>query len=140
VAGYRLGLIKEMVPGVSKVAHVLNGRNPGNIESKATVVDAAAKLGLTVLSVPVNGPDDLDRAFVRIVAEKAGALSVNADGMLVAHRRRLADLAAKHRLPAFYALREHAEAGGLLAYSADWVDLVQRSATCLGRSLVGTLA
>ena len=57
--------------------------------------------------------------------ERAGALLVLSDSMLIVQRERIADLAAKNRLPAVYGLRLHAEAGGLMAYGANLLDLVR---------------
>ena len=85
----------------------------------------AATLGLKGQLLPVRGADDFDSAFASMMKENAGALVVGADGMLVAHRVQLAELAARHRIPAMYSFRAHAEAGGLIVYSADWAALTR---------------
>jgi ABC-type uncharacterized transport system substrate-binding protein len=69
--------------------------------------------------------------------EHVGALMVLPDSMFVAQRTRLAELATKHRLPAMYGLRLHAEAGGLMAYSANMHDSARRVASFVDRILKG---
>jgi putative ABC transport system substrate-binding protein len=68
---------------------------------------------------------------------RAGALLVVADTLFFLHRTRIADLAAKARLPAMYGSREHVEVGGLLAYAADYADLYRRGATYVDKILKG---
>jgi putative ABC transport system substrate-binding protein len=69
--------------------------------------------------------------------ERAGALFVAGDGVTLAHRTRLAELAVQHRIPAMYGFRDHAEAGGLMVYSANWTALLQRSALYVDKILKG---
>src|SRR6185503_15732634 len=76
----------------------------------------------------------------RMAKQRIGGLLVGADGMLLAQRARLAELALKHRLPAMYSSRAHAEAGGLMAYSADWDALRRRAAVFIDRILRGAKA
>jgi len=137
LTGYRVGLIKETLPGISRVAYLSNRTNPGNVGSVAEVTRAAQKDGLVVLSFPVSGPEDFESAFARLMKERVGAVWVAPDGLLSAHRIRLAGLAAKHRVPSFYALREHVEAGGLMSYSPAWSALVRRAAVYIDKILRG---
>ncbi len=84
------------------------------------------------------GPDEIDHAFAAITRERARALLVLADATFFFHRARLADLAAKRRLPSVYGVREHAEAGGLMAYTPNRPDIYRRAATYVDKILKGT--
>jgi putative ABC transport system substrate-binding protein len=87
--------------------------------------------------VEVRGPDEFDRAFATMTRERAEALIVLPSAMLDNERRRLVDLAARHRLPAMYQAREIVELGGLMAYGASIPDLIRRSATHVDKILKG---
>jgi putative ABC transport system substrate-binding protein len=84
-----------------------------------------------------QGPEEFDSAFAAMTRERAGALYVVGDPMLSQHRRRLAGLAAKSRLPAVYELKDHAEAGGLMAYGPSILDMYRRAATYVDKILKG---
>jgi putative tryptophan/tyrosine transport system substrate-binding protein len=85
----------------------------------------------------VDGPDEFDRALGAIVADRAGAALVATSPMFLGHRRQLAELALRHRLPLMFAFREYAEAGGLMAYGPSYVELFQRAAGYVDRILRG---
>ena len=84
-----------------------------------------------------RGPNEFDGAFAAMAKERVGALLVVADSMFLLHRTRLADLAAKSRLPAAYGTRESVEAGGLMSYGASLSDLYRRAATYVNKILKG---
>jgi putative ABC transport system substrate-binding protein len=133
----RLGLITEVIPRGSRVAYMWNPANPGNVSAWEQTKKAALVMGVIVQPAPVPGADQLDGIFARLARERIGGLLVGADGMLVAQRTRLAELALKHRIPAMYSFREHAEAGGLMVYSADWDALRRRAAVLVNKILKG---
>jgi putative ABC transport system substrate-binding protein len=133
----RLGLIKEVIPHGSRVAYMWNPANPGNVSAWEQTKTVARVMGVMVQPVPVPGAAELDSAFARMTTKHIGGLLVAADGMLLAQRTRLAELALKHRIPAIYSFRAHAEAGGLMVYSADWNALRRRSAVFVDRILKG---
>jgi putative ABC transport system substrate-binding protein len=85
----------------------------------------------------VRGPDEFDGAFAAMTKERVGALLVAADAMFIFHRTRLADLAARSRLPAAYGTRAEVEAGGLMSYGPSVRDLFRRSATYVDKILKG---
>ena len=134
----RLSLIKEVVPRISRVAYMWNPTNPGNVSASQEFTKVAATLHLKAQLLPVKGADEFDTAFASMMKENADGLLVGADGMLVAHRAQLAELAVRHRIPAMYSYRVHAEAGGLMVYSADWVALNRSVAAYVDKILRGT--
>jgi hypothetical protein len=96
----RLELLREMVPGLSRVAVLWNAANPFRaLDLKVTQAGARA-LGVTLQSLAVRGPDDFDRAFEAVSREGAHALITLEDPLTFLHRTRIVGLAAKHRLPA----------------------------------------
>jgi putative ABC transport system substrate-binding protein len=92
---------------------------------------------VTVLSFPVRGAGDIDRAFAAMRKDGAGGLIVLGDPLIANHRLRIVDLAAKNRLPAIFTTRENVDAGGLMSYGANLVELWRRAATYVDRILKG---
>ena len=133
----RMELLKEVAPKVSRVALLWNPANPGGAPQLREAEVAARALGVRLQPLDVRGPTDFDRAFAAMARERAGALLVLVDLMLVSQREGIADLTAKSRLPAVYGLREHAEAGGLMAYGANRLDSYRRAATYVDKILKG---
>ena len=93
--------------------------------------------GLRLQLVEARGPEELDSAFVAMTAGRADALFVPADIIFVRHTKQMADLAAKHRLPAMFGFREHVEAGGLMSYAASFPVMFRRAATYVDKILKG---
>jgi putative ABC transport system substrate-binding protein len=134
----RLGLIKEIMPNASRVAYVVNPTNPGNVSAAEEIGKVASTVGLVVQPVPVRGPEDFDRTLAELLKDRrVDAALVGIDGMLVAHRARLAELAAKHRIPFMYSMREYAEAGGLIVYTADYSAVYRSVAVFIDKVLRG---
>jgi len=134
----QLALLKETVPGASPVAVLWNPANPVWQAAALKQTDAAARaLGLRVQLVEARGPDELDGAFAAMTRERAGALFVPADIIFVRHAQRMADLAAKHHLPAMFGFREHVEAGGLMSYAASFAVMFRRAAAFVDKLLKG---
>ena len=98
---------------------------------------AAQVLGMTLQSVEIRGPDDFDAAFSAMTRERAEALTTFSDLLIVVHRRRIADLAAKSRRPAVYASREVVDAGGLMSYGSSNSEMFRRAAVYVGKILKG---
>jgi putative ABC transport system substrate-binding protein len=137
IVGKELELLKEVVPKVSRVAVLGNPGNPsyGPMLREAQV--AGRSLGVQLQVLEARGPNEFDRAFAAMVKQRAGALLVFADAAYIFDRTPLAQLAAKSRLPAIYGLREHVDAGGLLAYGPNLSDLFRRAATYVDKILKG---
>jgi ABC-type uncharacterized transport system substrate-binding protein len=136
----RLELLKEALPSVSRVAALWHRGAYAERTTSAMVQEteaAARTLGVHLQLVDVRGPDEFERAFSTMTSARADALLVFPSAMLFNERRRLVDLAARHRLPAMYQLREFVELGGLMAYGASITDLIRRSATHVDKILKG---
>jgi putative ABC transport system substrate-binding protein len=137
LAGKRLQLLLEVVPKISRLAVLLDETNPGNVFSARGTQAAARSKGVHLQSLGVRDPSELERAFSAMKEGRAGALIVESSSMLFPWATRLADLALKNRLPTVFAQREYAEAGGLMAYAADFSDLFRRAATFVDKILKG---
>jgi ABC-type uncharacterized transport system substrate-binding protein len=137
LVGKQFEVLKETVPKVSRVALLRNPANPAS-ELQLREAEAAARaLGMRLQTLEARGPDDIDRAFAAMTRERASALVVLTDSIFTNQRRQIADLAAERRLPAVYGHIEHAEAGGLLAFSANLLDLERRAAIYVDKILKG---
>jgi putative tryptophan/tyrosine transport system substrate-binding protein len=137
ISGKGLELLKETVPKIRRVAILSNPANPAHSLEVREVNVAARSLGVQLQLLEARGPNDFDGAFAAMAKERVGALLVVADSMFFLHRSRLADLAARSRLPAAYGLRENVEAGGLMSYGPSQRDLFRRSATYVDKILKG---
>jgi putative ABC transport system substrate-binding protein len=133
----RLELLREAVPRAVRIA-ALAGRDTGP-RMKRETQKAAAALGVQVFTVEVRGTE-YERAFATIVAERADALAVLPSPTLNVDRRRIIELAARHRLPAIYEWSGHAEEGGLMTYGANARDLFRRVAIFVDRIFKGAEA
>jgi len=133
----RLELLKEVVPTASRIAVLLNPANPTNPLQLREIQATAPALGVTLLSLEVKGPDDIEHAFTAMKKERTGALIVFGDPTIVTHRRRIAELAVKSRLPAIYASRASMDAGGLMSYGTNFDDLYRRAAIYVDKILRG---
>ena len=136
ITAKRLELLKEVSPRVTRVA-VLWGPYPFSARLLREVESASRTLGLTLHEIEVQQPIELDGAFARMTAWRAEALFVLPHPMFLAQRARLAELAAKHRLPSTYHLKEFVEVGGLMSYAPDVTDMSRRAAGYVDKILKG---
>ena len=138
VVGKSLGLFKQTVPKVSPMAVLWNPNNvvyQGQMLRETEVT--AQTLGIQLQMFGARGPDEFDRTFAAIASARAASLLVLPDPVFSAHTARIADFADKSRLPAMYGLREHAAAGGLMAYGPNYADLYRRAASYVDKILKG---
>jgi putative tryptophan/tyrosine transport system substrate-binding protein len=136
-SGKWLELLREAVPTASRVGALWNPVNPASKHYVTVLRDAAQKLGVMLQPHMVSDPDQLDRAFTTLVAERAGAVVVVVDPLTVRYRDRIVGLALKNRLPAMYGFREFVDAGGLMAYGVNMPDLCRRAAVYVDKILKG---
>ncbi len=137
LGGKRLELLKELLPGLSRVAVLWNAANPYAANVFRETERAAQTLGIEVQSLEVRGPDDFDTAFDAATAKHPEGLITVEDPLTVSNRQRIVDFAAASRLPAVHGVREFTQAGGLIAYGANLVDLARRAATYVDKILRG---
>jgi putative ABC transport system substrate-binding protein len=140
IGGKHLELLKEAVPNVSRVAVLMHPEHPGHPAVVKAVEAAARAARLPIQVVRAGTAHELDTAFSAMARGKADGRVVLSDALFFAHRKRLAEIAAKNRLPAIYGNTEHAEAGGLMAYSANFEDAAQRAASHVDRIVKGAKA
>jgi putative ABC transport system substrate-binding protein len=135
LAGKRLELLKEMAPRVKRIAVLITDES-GSKSQLAEAQKAAPSLGVRLLVVEARHAD-YEKAFATMVAQRAGALFVVSSPILFRDRKRIIDLAAKHRLPAIYEWSEHTEEGGLMAYGSNLSGLYRRVAAYVDRIFKG---
>jgi putative ABC transport system substrate-binding protein len=133
----RLALLRELVPTSTAIGFLVNPPNP-NAASDTTEIQAAARaLGLRIYVQNASSERDIDAALASFVQQRVNALMVAADAYFRSRRDQLAALAARHRVPATYAVREHAVAGGLMSYGASITDAYRQAGIYAGRILKG---
>jgi len=137
IAGKQLEVLKATVPKVSRVAVLWNPATPGQALWLRDTEVASLALGVQLLPLEARSLNDFDSAFAAMTTKRAGALLVLGDVMFVTHRIRLADLAAKSRLPTMSTHREYVEAGGLMSYGPINSELFRRAATYVDKILKG---
>ena len=139
LAAKRLEFLKIVAPRTSRIAILWDERTPALRVAVPETETAAKTAGLTIHSVPVGSAAGFEAAFANVVKGRAGALMIVPSPMFFSHRKRLAELAVKHRLPTVVGPREFVEAGGLVGYGADFPDLFRRAATFVDKILKGTM-
>ena len=133
----QLELLKETVPDIRNVAILSNPTNAYHELAIREMNARARSLGVQLQLVEARSPNEFEGAFAAMAKERAGALIVLSDAMLNSHRTRLADLAARNRLPAAFGVRESVEAGGLMSYGPSFLDLFRRSGAYVDKILKG---
>jgi ABC-type uncharacterized transport system substrate-binding protein len=137
LAGKQIELLKDIVTRVPRVAILSNPTNSIHSAWLREANAATRSLRLQLQALEARTPDEFESAFAALTRQRAGALLVLPDGMFLFHRARIADLAAKRRVPAMYGLRAHVDAGGLVFYGASLRDSFRRAATYVDKILKG---
>jgi putative ABC transport system substrate-binding protein len=137
LVGKRLELLKDVVPGLSRVVVLWNAANPTNVAAWQETQAAARALGLLLHSQEVRGPQDLDGAFALMAEARPEALLVLGDALTGMHRQQIAEFATQRHLPSMFAERESVVAGGLMSYGPSLPDLYRRAATYVDKILKG---
>ena len=139
LAGKRLELLKEVSPKVSRVAVLANPAHPGEQRELRETQNTAQSVGATLQYLQVKASTDFDGAFDAVSKQHANALLVFPDAVTIAHRVRIAEFAAKSRLPSMFGWKEYVEAGGLMSYGPNLQDLYrQRIPMYVDKILKGT--
>ena len=138
LSGKRLELLKEVIPGATRVAVLWNAANPGNTPRWKETQAAAHKLGIVLLSHEVREPQDLNGVFARMAKAHPDALLVFIDALLNMHSRQIVDFATQQHLPSVFAgTAGQVLAGGLMSYGPSVPDLYRRAATFVDKILKG---
>jgi putative ABC transport system substrate-binding protein len=137
LVGKRIELLKETLPGLSRIAVLWNPESRTQPLSLRDAEAAAKSLGLQVRPAEVRRPEDLEKAFASIAHKRLEALVLAPSNMFRAHRARIVELAARHRLPATFSDRGFVEAGGLMSYGSDEKAIFRRLADYVDRILRG---
>jgi putative tryptophan/tyrosine transport system substrate-binding protein len=140
LGGKRLELLKQAVPGMTRVGVLSHPGDPSEATVKSVLeqTEAAARaLRVQLLRLEAQGPNDFDRAFAAMSRERVGGLILIPSAMFVDERRRIVNVVIKDRLPAMFYFREFAEAGGLMSYGPNFRELWRRAATYVDKILKG---
>ena len=139
LAGKRLELLKEIVPKLTRVAFLAHGGDPAHKLFIKEAQDIAPRIGIQIQPVVIEGPVEFEVAFSAMVRARAGAVVVQPllTGSALGQGRKVAELAARNRLPAVSDGIRFPEAGGLMSYGADRSEMWRRAATFVDKILKG---
>jgi putative ABC transport system substrate-binding protein len=134
----RLGLLRELSPAATRVAILVNPADPIRLETVvAEAKTAAAAIGLQSQVIKASNSPEIDAAFATLGASAPDTLFVGPDPFFYTRRGQLALQAARHAIPASYAIRDYAEAGGLMSYGTNITDAYHQVGVYVGRILKG---
>jgi putative tryptophan/tyrosine transport system substrate-binding protein len=136
LAPRQLDLLRELIPKASTVAVLVNPDNP-NSGVQARLEAAAHAVGMQALILKVSNETGFDAPFLTLVQQRADALFVGNDPFLIHWREKIVTLAARHKVPTIYALRDFATAGGLMSYGTSITDEYRQVGVYVGRILKG---
>jgi ABC-type uncharacterized transport system substrate-binding protein len=138
VVAKRLGLLRELVPSVSRIAVLVNPGNATNTASTLAELEAAgAALGVQIQVYKASSSREIDAAFASLASERPDAVFVGPDAFFTSRRIQLANLAARHLLPTSFSVRENVEAGGLMSYGTSLAEQYRQTGVYAGRLLRG---
>jgi putative ABC transport system substrate-binding protein len=132
-----LGLLRELIPAVSRLAVLWNADNPGIGLSVGEMERGSSQFGVHLQIHGVKSADELRSAFQAITRERVNALFVFDDVLMTTHKRQILDRAAEIRLPVISQYAEIVEAGGLAAYGPNIPDIYRRAAIYVDKILKG---
>jgi ABC-type uncharacterized transport system substrate-binding protein len=138
LAAKRLEMLRELVPKATTIAVLANPKNPPSDLERTNVQAAALAIGQQAEIHNASTEGDIEVAFAAIAQPRIGALYVGADPLFFSQRNKLVALAARQAMPAIYADREYAEAGGLITYGTSRADAYRQAGIYAGRILKGT--
>jgi len=133
----RLGLLRELVPGVPLIGILVNPHLPPSVQELADIEPAAKSVNQQLFVGRANNDAELDAALASFVQQRVGAFLVTAAPFFDTRRDRIIGFAAQHRLPAIYQFREYAVAGGLISYGPNIVESYHDCGIYVGRILKG---
>ena len=137
LAGKRLEILREVAPGLRRLAILANAEYPGRTSEIADIQTAAHRLGLNVAAFDIRRSEDFAPVFDTMRKDGAEALYVVGDTLMNSNRVCISTLAMNARLPTIYVAREYVEAGGLISYGANIPHLFRRAAELVDKILRG---
>jgi putative ABC transport system substrate-binding protein len=138
LAAKRLELLRELVPGAIRIAVLVDPAGPTTTESTLRDIETAARaMRLQIQILNARTSREIEAAFVSFAGERPDALFVGISPFFIVRRVQLAQLAARHAIPAIYQDRLHAEVGGLISYGASLTDTYRQVGVYTGRILKG---
>ena len=137
VSGKALEVLKEVVPGATRFGVFYTPTAPSHVPLLQVAEAVGANLGVAMPKVAAQSVDDFDPAFATMARERVDGVLVHAASLTIGHGGRLAELTLKYRLPTMFILRDNVEAGGLLSYGTDVLDLTRRAAVYIDKILKG---
>ena len=132
-----LELLKDIAPRVRQVLVLVDPQNPTWMTHVSTIEKVAPSFAVQLTAVHVRNPAEIAGSIEEFAARPNAGMIVLPSVMTEKQRELIATLAAKHRMPAVYAIRAFVESGGLAYYGADWVDLYRRAASYVDHILKG---
>jgi putative tryptophan/tyrosine transport system substrate-binding protein len=133
----RFQFLTELLPGMKRIWFLDDINNPADADAFEDMQKVARPLAIEVLRFDLGNPPDLGRAFEVATRERVDAIRVALNSVTRANQRLIADLAAKHKLPAIYATREFVDKGGLISYGISYPDLYFRAASYVNKIFKG---
>ena len=137
VSAKRLELLKELIPGLFRVALFINPLVPIHATIFKITEDAAKALSVRVLSVEARNPEEIELGFATLARERVNAIIVADDAVFAGQQRLMVELALKNRMPSMFPYRENVEAGGLVCYGLSLLDSYRHAATYVDKILKG---
>jgi putative tryptophan/tyrosine transport system substrate-binding protein len=132
-----LGLLRELRPGAARIAVLVDPKSPTTEAFVSQVRAAASVMGQQIEVLYVSSDREIETALTTLVQRGAGALLVGGGGLMYSRRERIVALAAHHRIPAIYVLRDYVAAGGLMSYGTSTTDAYRQAGIYAGRILKG---
>jgi putative ABC transport system substrate-binding protein len=133
----RVDLAHKLVPDAAVLAMLINSKFPMAPAEMREMQAAARSLGLEMTVVDASGESEIEAAFTTLARDKASALLVNTDPLLLGQREQIVQLAARHKIPTLYFLREFVDAGGLMSYGPNIHNGYRQAGIYVGRILKG---
>jgi putative ABC transport system substrate-binding protein len=140
LAGKRLELLRELVPGIVHMAIIWNPGRRDHVRQVKETQDVAARGGIHLEVMEMRSPQEFDRTFQTMVEKGVGAAIMLDDAIFYNERTRIVALAAQSQMPTMYSHRGYVEAGGLLSYGPNFTELFRRAATLVDKILKGVKA
>jgi putative ABC transport system substrate-binding protein len=137
LAAKQLGLLRELRPGAARIAVLADPRFPGTERVVSEARAAASAMGQQIEVFYVSSDREIDTTFTTLVERGAGALHVGSGAFMNSQRERTVALAARHRIPAIYNVRDYVVAGGLMSYAASVTDAWRQAGIYAARILKG---